>query len=800
MNKKGFTLVELLGVIAILAIIIGISFAIFSRTRQDVLEQELANVVSYIEAQAENYANDTNITVVSVEDLILDGYIEPDDETDIYNPVTGESLNCYVVRSTYEDGKFSASLTLEADNYLNRNETSGTCRPYEQEGLLSIGVQEINEENNNLNEVNLEAGFSLYDNRWLNDNVYLAALEGNSLFDKEEATYEWRSNYGSISADSITKTAVSNGVVSKIPYTVTVRWQEDGKYVESSASTTINIDKEAPKITDINVPESTEWSTSKTIIITATDGDGSGLYGIYYAENLEECSTNKADYTPIDGTTYTKDATSMGTFQACAMDNVGNVSQLSQEFIISNVDGNISHIELIGDPPNTDEDGNINWINKVTLTGSAYDSQSGIVSYGFANSANEDETLPKTPSPKPTTAEVRDQLEVTQNGTYYFCAKDALDNHECAEYTVSNIDTIKPTGTLSINQRESDYISGQSKYAFSFVLNISVNDVADTKTGDTASKTSGLNGYQITTSSSTPQDWIAIDTEEDDKYTTTYTVNENATYYLWIRDKAGNTNYTTFKVSDVVEETTRSKTVSNIRSEISSTISKSEYISEAVYLDSVTINSGGGRVSSKSLSNHNVNFTVTGGNTYTGLRDSTCNRTADSYPARVDSYEDCECDRGDRLSGGRCVGSRGASYTLTGNNSTMTCFCNNGVTNGCSDPGATTPCAAGYYRTNDAYGCTFTLRDGQTCSGSKVQQTGHCYATCYFDDYPPSCRTITNYYCSGDDRLSNRTCYGCDYDERYSGGRCYYDCQVEYDYWQYSVTITYYRLKQVKYG
>ena len=105
-EKKGFTLVELLAVLGILAIILLIGVPVFLNLRDSVLKSERENVISYIENRAADYANDTSITVVSVEDLIKEGYVEPDDETDIYDPVTNESFNCYIVTSIFENGAY----------------------------------------------------------------------------------------------------------------------------------------------------------------------------------------------------------------------------------------------------------------------------------------------------------------------------------------------------------------------------------------------------------------------------------------------------------------------------------------------------------------------------------------------------------------------------------------------------------------------------------------------------------------------------------------------------------------------
>ena len=776
MKNKGFTLVELLAVIAILAIIIGLSFVIYSRVQSDVLEQELKNTVSYIEVQAQNYANDTNITVVSVEDLILNGYVEPDDETDIYNPVDNSSLNCYIVRSTYEDGEFTS--TLDFETLLDRNE-NGTCNNYEKESVISIGVDEEGTGN-----------YSSEIKDWYKDDVTLAVLgENKTIFKKDGATYEWRSNYGGITTKDTVTTEVSEGIVSSMPYSVSVRYNENGKNINAEAQATINIDKEAPRIIAINIPNPTQWATSRVVDITATDGNGSGLKGIYVGLDLTEC-TEDLDYIEIeDETKITQEVRKEGTYRACAIDNVGNVSQISEAFEIINVDGGISHIELNGDPTNTNQDGNQNWTNEVTLIGITYDDQSGIASYGFANSNNKDETL--TNKVNNVTTELKEEKEVTQNGTYYFCAKDSLNNHECADYKVENIDTIKPTGKLTINKSKSDYISGQSKYAFSFVLDVSVNDVADTKTGDTASKTSGLNGYQITTSSTTPSNWIEINTEGTEKYTTTYTANDNATYYLWVKDKAGNIGYTTLKVSDVVERSTKSKIVSDLYSETSSTIRSSETISDIVYLSNVSLISGGGTVSSKSLSNKTVSFTVTGGTTQSSRRLEPFTERADSYGAYEDRY--CSyysCDSGGVASGSTCVANRGNRYTINGYGMWT---CNPGGGGWLEGDSTYTACDEGY---SETYTCD-PVPSTVPCTPGE-QRRRNCTKTCTWQgNYGADCdREGVEYSCDRGDRLNGSTCYTCSRGTLISTSVCEYEDWVDYNYWQYSVRIDYYYLKR----
>ena len=98
MDRKGFTLTELLAVIVIIAILAIGAMSGFSTMTNNSKEKSLQTKISSIETAAEKYARDNNInkkTTISVNKLVVLGYLQPDEATDsglsvLSNPRTGE--------------------------------------------------------------------------------------------------------------------------------------------------------------------------------------------------------------------------------------------------------------------------------------------------------------------------------------------------------------------------------------------------------------------------------------------------------------------------------------------------------------------------------------------------------------------------------------------------------------------------------------------------------------------------------------------------------------------------------------
>ena len=748
LKKKGFTLTELIAVIAILALLVGIATVTIINVRNNALQSSYDNVVSLLETEAARYAEDTGVMTITVEELITEGYVEPDDETDIYNPINNESLNCHLISSVFEDGEYISTFGEDIGG------SNGTCNEYDKE--LDLIICEYNSDFSECNEIG---------NEWLNRNVTLGIKYRNSeayeIINSPDNTYAWQSSDGGYSSDYYITTTTN--IIYQGNYSVRVTFSNNEI---SEANKEIKIDLQAPTIVSAIMDESSSasgWAKEKYATITASDFSGSGVYGIFAGE-ANECS-NDLSYQPVDSNNQVEILLAEDENLICVMDNAGNVSD--SNYVIDNdrVDGSgVEEGDISLTASTTD------YAQSLNLIGTAIDHKSGLVAYQFTTTNNYYES--NWIDISLTNEEIRYTYDnVTSNGTYYFWVKDAVGNVSSSSYAVTNID------------RSVDSVTARN--------NTSGYETSVSLTGTATDNLSGIVRYQWTTSPSEPtRGWTTVSARSS--VTANYTANSNGTYYFWVEDAVGNTKYANISVNNVVR---RYQITVPLYSEADDLISYSYRIDGIRELESVTVDNG--YVSSSSVSGNYVYFTVRNGYTYQGSEPSTCTTSPSTY--RADSSRVCSnyyCPSGGRVSGSRCVANRGSTYTLQGNPFTVTCYCSNGKY-ACYGAGWT-ECAEGYHREgNYAFGCTYNKDlDGTSCSGSgSVTDTGRCKAYCYWDgDYNASCSGYENeYYCDSGDVLRGTTCYTCNRGSiNSSGTTCRYSCTNYYSYWRYTVTITYY--------
>lgn len=139
MNKKGFTLVELLAVIALLAILSLITTPAIMVVRNKLLKNSLESKINLILSAAEDYASEHIMQIPSdtencsdyscchivlVKTLISNGYLVGDSQNKevLINPLSEESLNYEKVCIRYDNNDVSKrkiiSFMLNEDELL----------------------------------------------------------------------------------------------------------------------------------------------------------------------------------------------------------------------------------------------------------------------------------------------------------------------------------------------------------------------------------------------------------------------------------------------------------------------------------------------------------------------------------------------------------------------------------------------------------------------------------------------------------------------------------------------------------
>ena len=491
MNRKGFSIPELLAVIVIIGILITIASASYNGISNSLKDRTYNNKLNLIKTKAIEYATDYGIdaTTISVAKLISEGYLEEENDTEtnekLNNPLGGY-LDCYQV-----------NINRELDDYDVSVSSSDNCSLAEADILASnISITAYEASNDTLNDDN-KLGTNK-DIKWSKNDVYLF-VEPNSLgeFAKEEMTITWSVNgdnkekSGHMAASANIDTTYANIYKIETSYLfdniVTVKIPTSKGLLSKSVN--VKIDKEVPTLT-LDTNASYE-SSSKVITFNGSDGSGSGFGKYAYA--LEEAETNNPTFN-IESTNNTWTVTENKTYYAYAIDAVGNVSKV----VPISVTGIDNSKPVCKNPVN-----NSNWTNN-----------SYTYNYGCKNDAG---SGCATPDKEETTTTEGEFKKVN------WTVKDNIGNtRDCSYNVATRVDKTAPTCEITIDN--SSKKGNNNWYIGNVKLLLSTKD-----------NLSGVSEYGITTSPNPEYNGSKTATLTND------TDSNGITYYGYVKDRAGNT-------------------------------------------------------------------------------------------------------------------------------------------------------------------------------------------------------------------------------------------------------------------
>lgn len=310
MKKNGFTIVELLASIAILAIIMTLGTVCINIVTQRVLNSNYESKKSLIELKAAEYASDTGFLFTNVDNLVKNGYLTADDKNDnIINPVTKEAMNCLIVQVHNENDNLYGILTEEKecnnDNILQTN--------------IHLGIHVIKESNS-----------FRTDDVWTNQNVTLELyFKDLDVSENEVTKIIWETNAFKDERE------VSNDFRSKNKYSVDVSQVVDTTYYAKVilkdetvyyAKVTVKIDKQNPIIYDDEMKVSLTGpleNRQNILKVAVSDTNGSGIGGYYVGENS---NCREVSYVDFEGNYFEVPVTNK-IYYICVQDKVGNISE-----------------------------------------------------------------------------------------------------------------------------------------------------------------------------------------------------------------------------------------------------------------------------------------------------------------------------------------------------------------------------------------------------------------------------------------------------------------------------------------
>lgn len=601
MRKKGFTLIELMGVLILLGLLSLIIIPLISNILKDQKEKQYAQQITNIELMAKNFGSDNlsilpsqdgEIMYINLAQLKSMGYMEKN----IINPITeNEISNCARIKITKSGNNHHYEYDQDSENETSCNEAndnviiSAPVTKYIKKNGITSYIVTINENNseNLINKYEIDrTKIRLVGDT---DSIY-NVIEGNGIY---KIVIRGGNQEGEIGLRLESKAILRNETEDIIGTAGLV------------ASDTIVVDNTDPVIT-FGTNGNSNWSKNASSTITVSDELSKGdtkTYKYVYSTSIN--TTPSTSFT--SGSSYSETKRTGDYYLiASACDKAGNCTTTNS---------NVFKLDNTGPTITFETDVNGGWsqaVNaRITVTDEHSKGDTQTYKYIYSTSIGE------TPNTSFTSGFVYPMLGT---GEYYLIAS-ACDN--AGNCTTTNSDVFKL-----------DY----TKPTISSAIANACSNNKRTITVKGSDLNSGISGYLITDSTSTPSLSSFISSTVTSWTSEAYS---SGTYYAWVKDAAGNISaYTTVSVG----------TCDNIGPTITfgTNGSSGSWVAQASTTVTATDDNGISSINygwSTSDSSTSLGSSTTSGS----LLSSKCDRTTDGecylYVKACDTQGNCSTDR-----------------------------------------------------------------------------------------------------------------------------------------------------------
>ena len=543
MNRKGFTLVEMLAVIVLIALLAVIGIGTYTNVNESAKQKTLESKKEQIRSSALKWAKENNIsnkTILSVNTLVVEGYLTADENEVgkiglIENPVTGENMICNTVDITLKDGEYIAVV----------NDTAQNCTLATQSLVdTNISIKVVDAKNKPVTGSSSIAA-------WTNQNVMIIVssssydsratsisydFEGNTVTKQKSGKQKYTGNAYVKEEEAGNYYNVFHINANLILNTkIVVTYNIAGESTKSRAYT-IRIDKEeATAIVDTN----SEWTTTdKKITVKTDDGKGSGPRYFYITTTDNAADRNASNRYNATGYDKITKKLEIGKYYVWTEDRAGNVSTKPKVvFEVNNTDPHQPKCNVIFDGT----EGEYGWFRSPVVVKASNVEPAGIsgVNIGASDSTSPEYTAYAPYNTTNTAIGPTRSTETTRSGVNYYCHVKSIAGNGDSKSRNLKIDMTPPTVTVTPSSN-AEYVKHQ-------LLNITF---ADSLSG----LSDPLRYYQgWAEQSSTPDSYTYIDSYVGTNNNTLFTANyntgtpPNATgiYYYWLKadrvqDIAGN--------------------------------------------------------------------------------------------------------------------------------------------------------------------------------------------------------------------------------------------------------------------